>query len=199
MAKKEFSRISTAAGARNFWRRARSACWETRSERRAPARFWGSQGERPAQGAGGRDGAREPSAQKKRDGLRFARGRGVRVSASEKLEGIRLVEGSSLSVRRTLAEIGLPRSTNLRRVQALPGGRIRGARSPGAGLPDDGPRGRVFLRLRSGRCRFAERAAPAIRVKFQYLRNRGFSAEKTPLESLIPLFVGLPVSPNSLQ
>jgi putative transposase len=35
----------------------------------------------------------------------------VRASASEKLELIRLVEGSSLSVRRTLAEIGLPRST----------------------------------------------------------------------------------------
>ncbi len=35
----------------------------------------------------------------------------MRVSASEKVELIRLVEGSSLSVRRTLAEIGLPRST----------------------------------------------------------------------------------------
>jgi transposase-like protein len=35
----------------------------------------------------------------------------VRVSASEKLELIHLVEGSSLSVRRTLAEIGLRRST----------------------------------------------------------------------------------------
>ena len=35
----------------------------------------------------------------------------MRVSASEKLELIRLVEGSSLSVRRTLAEIGLARST----------------------------------------------------------------------------------------
>jgi len=35
----------------------------------------------------------------------------VRVGASEKLELIHLVEGSSLSVRRTLAEIGLPRST----------------------------------------------------------------------------------------
>ena len=35
----------------------------------------------------------------------------MRVSASEKLELIRLVEGSSLSVRRTLAEIGLSRST----------------------------------------------------------------------------------------
>jgi transposase InsO family protein len=33
------------------------------------------------------------------------------VSASEKLEVIHLVEGSSLSVRRTLTEIGLPRST----------------------------------------------------------------------------------------
>jgi transposase-like protein len=35
----------------------------------------------------------------------------VRVSASEKLELIRLVEGSALSVRQTLREIGLPRST----------------------------------------------------------------------------------------
>jgi len=35
----------------------------------------------------------------------------VRVSAAEKLELIRLVEGSQLSVKRTLAEIGLPRST----------------------------------------------------------------------------------------
>jgi transposase len=42
----------------------------------------------------GRDGTRESSAQKKRAGLRFARGRGVRVSAAEKLELIRLVEGS---------------------------------------------------------------------------------------------------------
>jgi transposase-like protein len=35
----------------------------------------------------------------------------VRVSAAEKLELIRLVEGSALSVRQTLREIGLPRST----------------------------------------------------------------------------------------
>ncbi len=35
----------------------------------------------------------------------------MRVSASEKLELIRLVEGSSLSIGRTLAEIGLSRST----------------------------------------------------------------------------------------
>jgi len=35
----------------------------------------------------------------------------VRVSAAEKLERIRLVEGSQLSVRQTLREIGLARST----------------------------------------------------------------------------------------
>ena len=35
----------------------------------------------------------------------------MRVSASEKLELIRLVEGSSLSIRRTRTEIGLPHST----------------------------------------------------------------------------------------
>ena len=35
----------------------------------------------------------------------------MRVSAGEKLELIRLVEGSSLSIRRTLSEIGLARST----------------------------------------------------------------------------------------
>ena len=35
----------------------------------------------------------------------------MRVSAAEKRELIHLVEGSSLSVRRTLAEIGLARST----------------------------------------------------------------------------------------
>ena len=35
----------------------------------------------------------------------------MRYSASEKLEIIRLVEGSSLSVRRTLAPLGIPRST----------------------------------------------------------------------------------------
>ena len=35
----------------------------------------------------------------------------MRVSASEKLELIRLVEGSGLSVRQTLKEIGLARST----------------------------------------------------------------------------------------
>ena len=35
----------------------------------------------------------------------------MRLSAAEKLEVIRLVEGSELSARRTLRELGVPRST----------------------------------------------------------------------------------------
>ncbi len=35
----------------------------------------------------------------------------MRLQASEKLEVIRLVEGSELSARRTLQELGVPRST----------------------------------------------------------------------------------------
>jgi putative transposase len=35
----------------------------------------------------------------------------MRYSAAEKLEIIRLVEQSSLPVRRTLAQIGIPRAT----------------------------------------------------------------------------------------
>ena len=38
-------------------------------------------------------------------------GRLTRCSASEKLEIIRLVEGSSLPVKQTLAELDIPRST----------------------------------------------------------------------------------------
>src|SRR5262249_18400625 len=38
-------------------------------------------------------------------------GRYVRLTAGEKAEVIRLVEGSDLSVRRTLAELGVHRST----------------------------------------------------------------------------------------
>ena len=60
----------------------------------------------------------------------------MRVSASEKLELIRLVEGSSLSVRRTLAEIGLPRSTFYVWYQRYLGG------GPGA-LEDRKPRPRA--------------------------------------------------------
>jgi transposase-like protein len=49
---------------------------------------------------------------KKRDGLRLGLGgRYVRLKAAEKLEVIRLVEDSELSVRRTLAELGVGRWT----------------------------------------------------------------------------------------
>src|SRR6266404_5807300 len=53
--------------------------------------------------------ARAASSQKKHD--RGWGRRGMRYPASEKLEIIRLVEGSSLPVRRTLEKIGIPRST----------------------------------------------------------------------------------------
>src|SRR6201982_1238258 len=52
---------------------------------------------------------RKPPAQKKRS--RGWGGRFMRYSASEKFEIIELVEQSSLSIRRTLAPIGIPRST----------------------------------------------------------------------------------------
>jgi hypothetical protein len=45
----------------------------------------------------------------------------VRAAPSEKLETIRLVEGSSLGVKRTLAELGVPRSTFYRWYQAYSG------------------------------------------------------------------------------
>ena len=50
------------------------------------------------------DRPRQPAAQKKRDGLRLGR-RHVRLTAAEKGEVIRLVEGSDLSVRQTLREL----------------------------------------------------------------------------------------------
>ena len=62
-----------------------------------------------AQGTAGRCAAGEPSAEKKRTGRWGVRY--MRYSAAEKLEIIRLVEQSSLSVRRTLAPLGIPRST----------------------------------------------------------------------------------------
>jgi signal transduction histidine kinase/CheY-like chemotaxis protein/transposase-like protein len=66
---------------------------------------------RATEGADGGDPPREPCAREKHDGLRPGRGRGVRLGAAEKLEVIRLVEGSELSARRTLRELGVPRST----------------------------------------------------------------------------------------
>src|SRR5262249_41134381 len=62
-----------------------------------------------AQGAPGRGPDGKPPAQKKRS--RGWGGRFMRYSASEKFEIVELVEQSSLSIRRTLAPIGIPRST----------------------------------------------------------------------------------------
>lgn len=65
----------------------------------------------------------------------------MRVNASEKLELTRLVEGSSLSVRRTLVEVGLPRSIlyawNERYLEGRPGPRARSS----AGRPWGSTRG----------------------------------------------------------
>src|SRR3984893_10593583 len=57
----------------------------------------------------GRTDARKPSAQKKRD--RGWGGRGMRYSASEKAEIIRLVAQSALPVKRTLEKLGIRRAT----------------------------------------------------------------------------------------
>src|ERR1700720_450536 len=65
-------------------------------------------GQRP-EGGCGRTVPRKPSAQKKHDhgwGVR-----GMRFSASEKAEIIRLVEQSTLPVKRTLEKLGIPRAT----------------------------------------------------------------------------------------
>ncbi len=65
---------------------------------------------RPAEAARGRERAGESAAQENRDGCRCRR-RGVRVTAAEKREGIRLVEDSELSARRTLRELQIPPPT----------------------------------------------------------------------------------------
>ena len=62
-----------------------------------------------AQGTVGRADDGEPPAQKKRAGRWGVRY--MRYAAAEKLEIIRLVEQSSLPVRRTLDQLGIPRST----------------------------------------------------------------------------------------
>jgi transposase InsO family protein len=66
--------------------------------------------EHPAEAGAGRDGVGEPGVKKKRDGLRLG-GRHMRLTAAEKHEVIRVVEGSALSVRQTLGELGVQRST----------------------------------------------------------------------------------------
>ena len=75
-----------------------------------------------AQGVAGRGLARKPLAQKKHD--RRWRVRYMRYAAAEKLEIIRLVERSPLSVRRTLAQLGISRATFYRWYQRY---RARGA------------------------------------------------------------------------
>jgi putative transposase len=56
----------------------------------------------------------------------------MRYQAAEKLETIRLVEHSSLSVRRTLAQLGIPRATFYRWYQRY---LARGAGALGDGRP----------------------------------------------------------------
>ena len=68
-------------------------------------------GKWPPEAARRRGGPRKPTAQKKRDGLHLGGGRAVRLTAAEKYEVIRLVEGSDLSVRHTLRELQVPRAT----------------------------------------------------------------------------------------
>src|ERR1700690_1180649 len=61
------------------------------------------------EGGRGRSHARKPIAQKKHD--RGWGRRGMRYSASDKTEIIRLVEQSHLPTRRTLEKLGIPRSS----------------------------------------------------------------------------------------
>src|SRR2546430_5694643 len=61
------------------------------------------------EGGCGRTDTGKPSAQKKHD--RGWGGRGMRYPAPEKAEIIRLVEQSSLPVKRTLEKLGIPRAT----------------------------------------------------------------------------------------
>src|SRR5256886_7718269 len=61
------------------------------------------------EGGCGRTDTGKPSAQKKHD--RGGGGRGMRYPASEKAEVIRLVDQSSLPVKRTLEKLGIPKAT----------------------------------------------------------------------------------------
>src|SRR5581483_6295615 len=81
--------------------------YRARSERGRGAQL--AAGERAAQGGLGRGTAEGPAVEKKR--ARGWGGRHMRYPASEKLEIIRTVEDSALGMRRTLRQIGIPRST----------------------------------------------------------------------------------------
>ena len=50
----------------------------------------------------------------------------MRYAASEKLEIIRLIEGSHLSARQTLAKLGIPRTTFYRPLSAIACNRLSG-------------------------------------------------------------------------
>src|SRR5262249_4203425 len=98
----------------------------------------------------------KPPAQKKRS--RGWGGRFMRYSASEKFEIIELVEQSSLSIRRTLAPIGIPRSTfydwysRYQGIEALVDGKPRPRRIWNK-IPDKIEAAIVNLALRSRTCR----------------------------------------------
>ena len=85
----------------------------------------------PAQGTAGRADDGEPPAQKKRAGRWGVRY--MRYAAAEKLEIIRLVEHSSLPVRRTLEQLGIPRSTFYRWYDRYRSGQAEGLYGSSAG------------------------------------------------------------------
>ena len=85
----------------------------------------------------------------------------MRYSASEKFEIIELVEQSSLSIRRTLAPIGIPRSTfydwysryQEGGIEALEDGKPRPQRVSGTRSPTRSARRSSIWPLRSQTCR----------------------------------------------
>jgi transposase-like protein len=73
----------------------------------------------------------------------------VRRTASEKLEIIRLVEGTDLPIRATLRQLGVPRSTFYGWYQRYVGQGFDGLHDK---KPVLGPAGTRFPRLSSSRC-----------------------------------------------
>ena len=130
-AAKAWRRISITAGAKNSLRPARSGCWAIRhaKRRRRKSRTCAAKTANSSRSWPRRSSRIAYS--KKSGGLRCG-GRYVRLTAAEKHEIIRLVEGSDLSVRRTLRELGGSPVHVLRVVSPLPG-RGRGRGGPPAG------------------------------------------------------------------
>src|SRR5215475_8272735 len=121
------------AGVRSFSKPARNGCWGHDTGGNGAGGEGAAGGEYAAQAGAGRDGGGESAAEKKSHGRRLG-GRYVRLTAAEKAEVIRLVEGSDLSVRRTLAELGVHRSTFYawyrRYTEAGAAGLVRRANTP---------------------------------------------------------------------